>query len=81
MSRRRAMVRRAGNRSRCSTGRLVGYYRIAKWRNLNAAERRELDGTMTGDMRHGPATINLKGEVGDYPHLSPDDRMHFSGSD
>lgn len=48
-------------------GLLVGPYAIAKWRNLNGPERRELDGAMTGDMRHGPVMIELKGDETDYP--------------
>ncbi|MBB5444604.1 MULTISPECIES: hypothetical protein [unclassified Paraburkholderia] len=61
-------------------GLLVGYYRIAKWRNLNDSERRELAGTMTGDGRHGPITINLKGDANDYPLLTPEQLEHFAGS-
>ncbi|WP_205999552.1 hypothetical protein [Paraburkholderia sp. Ac-20342] len=60
-------------------GLLVGYYQIAKWRNLNDAERRELAGTMTGDMRHGPVAIELKGDAGDYPLLTPEQFEHFAG--
>jgi hypothetical protein len=30
---------------------------IAKWRDLTAEERAELDGRMTGDMRSGPVTV------------------------
>lgn len=48
-------------------GLLVGPYHIAKWHNLSGPERRELDGTMTGDMRHGPVTVELKGNEDDYP--------------
>lgn len=40
-------------------GLLVGDFWIAKWRNLNAAEKRALNGRMTGDMRHGPVTITF----------------------
>lgn len=40
-------------------GLLVGDFWIAKWRNLNNAEKRALNGRMTGDMRHGPVTITL----------------------
>ncbi|WP_114973364.1 hypothetical protein [Rhodoferax ferrireducens] len=43
-------------------GLLRGDFLIAKWRNLNKHERIALDGTMTGDMRNGPVTINIKGE-------------------
>ncbi|SDR52677.1 hypothetical protein [Paraburkholderia tuberum] len=51
-------------------GLLRGPYDIAKWHNLSGPERRELDGTMTGDMRHGPVVIELKGEEADYPLIS-----------
>lgn len=40
-------------------GLMVGDYVISKWRNLSAAERRELDGTLTGDKRNGPVFIGL----------------------
>ena len=42
------------------TGLLRGEYRIAKWRNLSAKERAQLDGTMSGDFRNGPVTIRLR---------------------
>jgi hypothetical protein len=54
-------------------GLLVGDYDIAKWHNLSGPERRELDGTMTGDMRHGPVVIELKGVESDYPIVERDD--------
>ncbi|WP_438396385.1 hypothetical protein [Caballeronia sp. DA-9] len=60
-------------------GLLVGYYDIAKWRNLSGPERRELDGTMTGDMRNGPVTITLKGEPDDYLKLTPSQYAHYCG--
>lgn len=60
-------------------GLLVGYFQIAKWRNLNDAERRELNGRMTGDMRHGPVTIELNGVATDYPLLTPEQLEHFAG--
>lgn len=41
-------------------GLLVGDYAIAKWRNLNAQERRALDGTMTGDFRSGPVLVRVR---------------------
>jgi hypothetical protein len=41
-------------------GLLRGDFAIAKWRNLSAAERRVLDGTITGDKRNGPVTVTLK---------------------
>jgi hypothetical protein len=40
---------------------------IAKWSNLSAGVRRRLAGTMTGDMRHGPVTVELTGTEEDYP--------------
>ena len=40
-------------------GILKGDYDIAKWRNLNARERKALDGHMVGDMRHGPVTVTI----------------------
>lgn len=40
---------------------------IAKWSNLRPHERAQLQGTMTGDMRHGPVTIELVGDEDDYP--------------
>lgn len=40
---------------------------IGKWSKLSGPERRQMDGTMTGDMRHGPVTIELKGNEEDYP--------------
>ncbi len=42
------------------TGLLRGKFCIAKWHNLNAKERRELDGTMSGDLREGPVTISMR---------------------
>ncbi|CAE6967524.1 hypothetical protein [Paraburkholderia domus] len=62
-------------------GLLVGYYQIAKWRNLNDAERRALEGKMTGNMRHGPVTINLLGGAEDYPLLTPEQFEHFAGTE
>jgi hypothetical protein len=66
---------------RAARGLLVGPYDIAKWRNLNAAERHALDGTMTGDMRHGPITINLNGAADDYPLLASEQSEHFAVDD
>jgi hypothetical protein len=43
---------------------------LGKWSNLSGPERRSLDGKMTGDMRHGPVTIELKGDEDDYPIVS-----------
>lgn len=40
-------------------GLALGDYVIAKWGNLRPHERREMDGLMTGDMRHGPVTVEL----------------------
>ena len=46
------------------TGLLFGPYDwIAKWRNLTAGEKRELHGTMSGDMREGPVLIDLKDDA------------------
>src|SRR3546814_9995593 len=42
------------------TGLLRGDYCIAKWRNLTPKERKQLDGTMSGDMRERPVTIRLR---------------------
>ena len=42
-----------------STGFLHGRYAVQKWRDLNAAERRGLHGTLTGDARRGPITATL----------------------
>lgn len=39
-------------------GLLFGDYDIAKWRNLTKAERKALDGQMTGDFRNGPVYVN-----------------------
>lgn len=61
-------------------GLLKGYFCIAKWRNLNDAERRALDGRMTGDMRNGPVTITLNGEAGNYRKLRKRQREHFCGT-
>lgn len=47
---------------------------ISKWHNLRPHERATLDGTMTGDMRNGPVTVELKGEEADYPVLPPEER-------
>ena len=41
-------------------GLLRGDFDIQKWRNLDDAERGQLDGTMTGDMRNGPVTVEFK---------------------
>lgn len=41
-------------------GLLYGDYDIQKWRNLNVHERAMLDGTLTGDMRHGPVHLRIK---------------------
>lgn len=46
------------------TGLLFGKFDwIAKWRNLTPKERAELHGTMTGDFREGPVSINMKNEA------------------
>jgi len=41
-------------------GLVRGECDISKWRNLSRQDIAELDGTMTGDMRNGPVTINIK---------------------
>jgi len=40
-------------------GILFGNYEIAKWHNLRQADKDALHGTMTGDMRNGPVTVDL----------------------
>jgi len=40
-------------------GLLVGEYCIAKWHNLTRKERREVDGTITGDARNGPLHLRI----------------------
>ncbi|WP_428852749.1 hypothetical protein [Imbroritus primus] len=40
---------------------------LGKWSSLAGPVRRQLHGTMTGDMRHGPVVIELKGEESAYP--------------
>lgn len=54
-------------------GLAVGNFDIPKWRNLRPHERDSLDGTMTGDMRHGPVTVELVGNEEDYPVVEYDD--------
>lgn len=44
-------------------GFLVGEFDIGKWRNLSAAERRFLHGTLTGDGRRGPLTASLRDDA------------------
>lgn len=41
-------------------GLMRGDYQIAKWRNLDNSDKKSLDGQMTGDMRHGPITIEMR---------------------
>ncbi len=43
---------------------------VGKWSSLSGPERRQMHGKMTGDMRHGPVTIELNGEEADYPVIS-----------
>jgi hypothetical protein len=48
--------------SMCSpapTAIVKGNYYIAKWRNLTTKERNEVDGTITGDFRNGPVTVEV----------------------
>jgi hypothetical protein len=33
---------------------------VSKWRNLNAKERKAVDGLLDGDTRNGPITVRLK---------------------
>lgn len=47
---------------------------ISKWSQLYGPERRSLHGKMTGDMRHGPVTIELKGDEADYPVIPEEER-------
>ena len=42
-------------------GLLYGDFETAKFRNITPKERAMLDGKMTGAMRTGPVTIDLKG--------------------
>lgn len=44
----------------CPRGLLRGDFDIAKWRNLDKWDILQLDGTMKGDMRHGPVVVELK---------------------
>jgi hypothetical protein len=60
-------------------GLMVGYYRIAKWSHLSGPDRRSLAGTMTGDMRHGPVVIEIKGDESDYPLLDAKSLEYFAG--
>lgn len=39
------------------SGILHGRYMIAKWRDLDAADRANLDGELTGDRRAGPVVV------------------------
>jgi hypothetical protein len=41
-------------------GILRGDYDIQKWRNLSNAERRALDGTLSGNFRNGPVLVQLR---------------------
>jgi hypothetical protein len=41
-------------------GIMKGDYIVAKWRNINAAERQALSGIMRGDMRNGPVFLDIK---------------------
>ena len=53
-----------GRMERCMPrGLLVGDFDIAKWHNLNQAERDRLHGTMTGDMRTGPVTVSIDDDM------------------
>jgi hypothetical protein len=41
------------------TAFLKGDYDIAKWKNLTAKERKQVDGIMTGDFRQGPVFLKF----------------------
>jgi hypothetical protein len=41
----------------------LGDYDIQKWGNLRQSDKETLDGTITGDKRHGPVTVQLYCEV------------------
>lgn len=41
-------------------GLLYGDFDIAKWHNLRKWERESLDGTLTGDARHGPLVLKIR---------------------
>lgn len=36
-----------------------GNWNIAKWRNLTPSERKNIDGTITGDGRNGPIKVDI----------------------
>lgn len=40
-------------------GLVYGDFEVAKWHNLNRAERAALDGRMIGEMRHGPVVVEV----------------------
>ena len=44
-------------------GLMRGDVVISKWRNMTDAERNQLDGRMTGDMRTGPVEIWMRDDV------------------
>lgn len=44
-------------------GLMVGTGHIPKWTHMTASERKELHGTMTGNMRLGPVTIELRDDI------------------
>jgi hypothetical protein len=48
------------NQAHAPRGILFGAYDIQKWRNLRPHEREALHGEVTGDMRNGPVTIQLR---------------------
>lgn len=41
-------------------GLMYGEIYIAKWRNLSQGDIANMDGTMTGDFRSGPITVDIK---------------------
>ena len=42
-----------------------GQFDIVKWKHLDDEDKRCLDGVIVGDMRHGPVTVLLSGDVDD----------------
>lgn len=55
-----------GSSCACSPiGLMRGDINISKWHNLSRREIAFLDGRMTGEMRNGPVTIELRDEPSD----------------
>lgn len=53
-------------------GIMRGDWDIQKWRNLSNQDRRELDGTLSGDFRNGPVVIRVAKATG--PSSAPQPR-------